>query len=283
MPVTRARARQPGTALTSRTTGPSRAGSAIRSTPATSAADRGGRRDRQALLFGRGSIGFGLAAQGDVRPPLARRCMASHRAQHAAVEDEDADVVTGVRYGPLEIKHGADAFQGVERSPGQLAIADAYQAAALGAEQRLDDDVAAEHVESRQGGRGRLAGPGRRDGQAGRVEEGQRQVLVDGRLDRSRRVEHGDARRGDPVQGIHPEDDLLEAARRHHPHEHAVDSSSARGRRLAPPRPVRTGRGGRDLGEGDGHAGPHPSRPAARCRSATCQPDPGNEWRPASS
>ncbi len=55
------------------------------------------------------------------------------------------------------------------------------------------------------------------------ASEGQRQVLVDGRLDGAGRIEHGDARRGDPVQGIHPEDDLFEAAGRHHPHQHAVD------------------------------------------------------------
>ena len=126
--------------------------------------------------------------------------------------------MAGVADGLLEIEHGPDPLQGMHGPPGQLAVADADQAPALGTEERLDDDVAPELVEGRQGRRRRLAGPGRRDRESRSLEQGQRQVLVDGGLDRPRRIEYGDARRGHPVQCVHPEDDLLQAARRHHPH-----------------------------------------------------------------
>ena len=112
--------------------------------------------------------------------------------------------------------------------PGQLAVADPDQAPPLGAEERLDDDVAPERVECRQRLGRRLPGPGRRDRESRRLEQGQRQILVDGRFDGPRRIEHGNARRRDAVQGVHPEDDLLQAARRHHPHQHAVGVPSGR-------------------------------------------------------
>ena len=72
----------------------------------------------------------------------------------------------------LEVEDGPDPLQGMERPPGQLAIADADQAPALGAEERLDDDVAPQLVEGRQGRRRRLAGPGRRDRESRRARAG---------------------------------------------------------------------------------------------------------------
>ena len=122
----------------------------------------------------------------------------------------------------LKVEDGAQPFEGVKGPPRQLLVADPHQAPPLGAEQRLDDDVAPQRLECLKGLGRRLSGPGRRDRDARRLEQRQRQVLVDGRFDGPRRIEHGNARRRDPVQGVHPEDDLLEASRRHHPHQHAV-------------------------------------------------------------
>ena len=68
----------------------------------------------------------------------------------------------------LQVEDALRALQGAEGAPGQLRIADADHAAALGAEQRLDHHVAAQHVERLQGGVGVLADHRRRHAQAGR-------------------------------------------------------------------------------------------------------------------
>ena len=111
----------------------------------------------------------------------------------------------------------------MKTSPGEFPVADPHKPASLGAEERLDHDVSSQGLEGRQGLDGGLAGPGRRHRQPGLVEQGQCQELVDGRLHGSGRVPDGNARGGHPMQGVHPKDDLLQAAGGHHPHEHAVD------------------------------------------------------------
>ena len=110
----------------------------------------------------------------------------------------------------LKVEDRAEAFECVKRPPGQLLVADPDQSAPFGAEQRLDHDVASQRIESRQCFGRPLPGPGRRHRQGRRLEQGQRQILVDRRFDGPRRVEDRHARGRDPVQGVHPEDDLLE-------------------------------------------------------------------------
>ncbi len=102
-------------------------------------------------------------------------------------------------------------------------------------------------------------------------------VLVDGRFDGSRRIEHGHAGRRDSVQGVHPEDDLLQTPRRHHPHQHAIDGGQvdARRRVTSDARVLRGPSDNRRRRPGNGTArNDTPIRPAARSRSATCQPNP---------
>ncbi len=99
----------------------------------------------------------------------------------------------------------------------------------------------------------------------------------------------GTPRRRDPMQGIHPEDDLFQAARRHHPHEYAVHGrqvesarldrralyGTLRGQRLPSPTDAET--------SGNGTAcKTTSSRSAARLRSATCQPNAGTRATRAS-
>ncbi len=106
--------------------------------------------------------------------------------------------------------------------PGQLLVTDSQQASALGTKQRLDDNVASEQVERRKCLVRRLSGPGCWHRQARTFEQGQRQVLVNGCLDGPGRIQHRNPERREPMQRIHPKNDLLQASRRHHPHQHAV-------------------------------------------------------------
>ena len=97
---------------------------------------------------------------------------------------------------------------------GQVAVLDAHDPVAHRAEQRLDDDIAAELVEclhrvvvALADGRGRGCHPG----------EGQHRArprLVDRALDRARAVDATDTLLGEDVQRVHPEDHLLERAAR---------------------------------------------------------------------
>ena len=111
----------------------------------------------------------------------------------------------------------------MEGAPGEFPVGDPDDPPPLRAEEGLDRDIASQRLEGLEGRACPLAGPGCRNRQTGLVEKCQCQVLVDGRLHRAGRVPDGYARRRNPMQGIHPEDDLLQAPRRHHPHQHAVD------------------------------------------------------------
>ena len=136
----------------------------------------------------------------------------------------------------LQIEDRLRPFQGAEGAPGHFRIGDAHHAAALGAEQRLDDDVAAQSRERFQGGVGVLAHDGRRHEQAGRFQPGAGQVLVHAGFDRGRRIEDADAAGLQPMQHVHAEDDLLQRARRHGADQDAVEAGQRPSRlRLATP------------------------------------------------
>ena len=77
-----------------------------------------------------------------------------------------------------------------------------------------------ERVERRLG---ILTHHGRRHRQPRGNEPHAGQILVDARLQRSRRVEHAPAGCFDAVQHVHAEDDLLQRARRHGTHDHRVE------------------------------------------------------------
>ena len=118
-----------------------------------------------------------------------------------------------------------------------------------------------------------LPGPGWRHRQGRRLDQRQRQIFVDRRFDGPRRVENRHARGRDSVQGIHPEDDLLETSGgiiRTRTPSTAVRSSPPADTRQ-PPAAYR--RPPRRCGNGTAF-NDTPSRPAARSRSSTCQPKP---------
>ena len=74
--------------------------------------------------------------------------MAADCPQDPAAEDERTEVVTGMAERTLDVDHGRQAFQGVKRAPGELIVGDSNESAALRAEEGLDDDVAAESLET---------------------------------------------------------------------------------------------------------------------------------------
>ena len=83
------------------------------------------------------------APLGDIRTPVVAR-MPPHRRQDPAAKDEGTQIPAGMPDELLHVEHGLRAFDGAEGAPRDLDVADANHAASLGAEQRLDDDVAAE-------------------------------------------------------------------------------------------------------------------------------------------
>ena len=160
--------------------------------------------------------------------------MAADRAEDAVAQDEDAEVVAGMADGALNVEHGAQPFEGLKRPPRELAVRHADQAPSFRAEERLDHDIAPQRLERLQRVGRRFSRPGRGDGQAGGGQCGQREVLVDGRLDGAGGIEHGDSQGLEAMQGVHPEDDLLQAPRRHHPHQHPADARQVDSPRLEP-------------------------------------------------
>ena len=79
----------------------------------------------------------------------------------------------------LKIEDRLRAFERAECSPGEFRIGDAHHAAALGAEDRLDDDIAAERFECGDRRVGILTDEGIRNGQAGCLQSHDGQILVD--------------------------------------------------------------------------------------------------------
>ena len=198
MPVTRESARQPGTALTSRTTERSRSRSAMRSTPARSGPTARGGGDRQPLLR-RPS-----RRQGSARPPSETFVRHSPGGAWRRIaprtdrlEDEDSEVMArmanrpaGGRGRPRSAPGHGTCRQASSRSPRRTRPRPSEPKSGLTTTSPPSSSKAARAV-----GR-RLAGPRGRDGQARPLEQGQRQILVDGRLDRTRWIEHGDPGRG---------------------------------------------------------------------------------------
>ncbi len=144
-------------------------------------------------------------------------------------------------------------------------------AAALRAEQRLDDHVAAQQLERLQGRVGVLADDGGRHAQAGRLQQGRGQVLVHANLDGPRRIEDADAGRLEPVQQVHAEDDVLQRPRRHGADQDAVERGKGEPGRVSAGAGAETDATTRRKSTA---VDSWPSAAAARCRSRTCQPSP---------
>ena len=129
----------------------------------------------------------------------------------------------------LKVEDRLRPLKGAEGAPGHFGVGDADHAAALGAEHRLDHHVAAQRGERFQGGVGVLTDDGRRHAQAGRFQQGSRQILVHADFDGARRVEDTDALGVQAMQQVHAENDLFQRPRRHGANHYAVVSGERSG------------------------------------------------------
>ena len=170
-----------------------------------------GRREREAAL-GLGQVdGPRTRAARDVGSPRVGHAL--HRAGDLAGDDEHAQVSpAGGRDRALDVVDGPLQLQGAEHSMGHIAVLDAHDPVAHGAEQRLDDDVAAQPLERPHRAVVALAHDRGRGGHAGQREHRAGPRLVDRPLDRARAVDAPDAVLGEDVQRIHAEDHLLQRA-----------------------------------------------------------------------
>ena len=99
-------------------------------------------------------------SQRHVRAPLGCRRVPAHAPQHPPPEHEDAHVVARVADHPLEVEHGPQPLERVARPPGDVPVAHPHEPAAFRTEQGFHHHVASQCLESGEGLRGRLAGPG---------------------------------------------------------------------------------------------------------------------------
>ena len=92
--------------------------------------------------------------------------MPADRPEDAVAQDEDTEVVAGMADRALDVEHGSQPFEGLERPPRQLGVRDPDESPPFRAEERLDDDIAPQRLERLHRLVRRFSRPGRRDGQA---------------------------------------------------------------------------------------------------------------------
>ena len=179
--------------------------------------------------------------------------------------------MAGVADRPLDVEHRPQPLEGLEGPPRQLEVRDADDPPPLRAEERLDHHVAPQRLEGRQRLGRRFAHPGRRHGQPRRVEQGQRQVLVDRRLDRA-----GGLSTGTPPAATRCKASIRKTTCSRLPGGIIRTSTpSTPDRSIPPPAPAASPVPTWPDHAGNGTASSvSPSRPAARRRSWTCQPKP---------
>ena len=148
---------------------------------------------------------------------------ARDRGQDPTAEHEHPYVAAVVVDGPLEVEHAPDRLDRLHHPVRHLLVRYPDHAEAHGTEERLDD-----HVAQPAEGRHRLLralahdGLGRR--QPALLEQGRGPELVHRALDGARRVHHAHAALGQPVQGVHAEDDLFQGTGGNDPGEDDVGS-----------------------------------------------------------
>jgi len=119
----------------------------------------------------------------------------------------------------LQIVDVVALFQGLERPVGQILVAHPEKSPAFRTEKRLDHHVAPEFLEGGHGLVQAFGHDGLRRGKSRAFQGGQGEILAGAVLDGKRRVDDALARALKAVQGVHPEDDLLQRAAGHGPHE----------------------------------------------------------------
>ncbi len=144
--------------------------------------------------------------------------------KHSLADDQHPDVKTIVWDELLNVQHATELRQHAKRSAGKRLILQAGDSTPLGTKHRFNDNVAAERLESRHCSVRRLADDCPRHSQARGCHSRQGKVLVDGRFDRFRRIDHRHAGGIQSRQGVHAKHNLLERAGRHCADEHGVGS-----------------------------------------------------------
>ena len=137
---------------------------------------------------------------------------ADHRRDDAVAHHEGAEVPTAVGHVGLQVVHGAGELQRAKGAVGDVPVRDADHAPPLGAEQGLEHDVPPQFLDRGHGVLEPLAGDGPGCRHAGLLEQERGVVLVHAPLDAARGVDDGDAEAGEAVEGVDPEDDLLQGA-----------------------------------------------------------------------
>ena len=203
-------------------------------------AQRLGRLEAHALLLGAEVRGSCSGAAREVPPPA--RADPLDRREHPPADDERPQVAIG-RERLLQVVDGALELERVEDAVGDVAVVDPRHPGAHRAEQRLDDDVAAELVEGLERVLGALAGDRPRRGDPGPGQQRRGEELVDRPLDRARAVDDGHAPRHERVQHVDAEDHLLERAARDAAHDHRVAAFEAAHRDVAVDAPDHAGHG----------------------------------------
>jgi len=150
------------------------------------------------------------------------RPAAQHGGHHLIADHERPHVGPVVVEELLQAIDVAPQLQGAEETIGAVGVADPDHALALGAEQRLDDDVPAELLERRQRVAEALCHDRARGRQAGGLEERRGVVLVDPVLDGRRRVHDPHPCLLEAAQGVHAEDHLFKRPGRDGAHEDHV-------------------------------------------------------------
>jgi len=143
------------------------------------------------------------------------------RGEDTAADDEGADVGSVVIYGALEVVHPAEPLDGANHPVRHLFVLHSHHAQAHGAKQGFNDYISEPteclhrlvRVLTDHCLRGENPTPFQ---QSGGPE------LVHGALDGPRRIDHSGAPLFQPVQRVHPEDDLFERTGGDDPGQHQI-------------------------------------------------------------
>ena len=212
------------------------------------------------------------------RPPSATFVRFNRRpprggedSQNAVAQHEHAFVIAGMAHGALEVEDGPQSFERAALRARELALRGSDQSPALGAEQRLHDDIVPQGVPCLERVVGRLAGPGvGGTGTPAPSRSARARNLSTAASTARAEIHDRNAARGETV-----EESIRKTTCSSVPGGIIRTSTPAVAARSIPDAATRCGPlpaiSPLTLGNGTAWK-PIPSLPAARCRSWTCQP-----------